>query len=212
MAGEVHAHGLVTGEDKPEARADKECRPEEGDGRVAKGEQEIRDDVECHAGTHKVDKVAPVDEAAGHDAVDDEPCGNERVEPAGTADAEFFSIERDVVGYGAVGESHENEIHELRDGASEKEPVERKRSVRLFLFRGDLERLHQDEADYAECDGDDEDDGVAEGFVQEHACHGACGEREVHADTEVANAFAAAARRERVDGDRVTCGRRNPEA
>ena len=83
--------------------------------------------------------------------------------------------------------------------------------MRFFLFRGDLERLHQDEADYAECDGDDEYDGVAEGVVQEHACHGACGEREVHADTEVANAFAATACRERVDGDCVTCGRRNSE-
>jgi hypothetical protein len=30
----------------------------------------------------------------------------------------------------------------LRDGAREEEPVERKRRMRLFLFRGDLERLH----------------------------------------------------------------------
>ena len=138
VAGEIHAHGLVAGEDKPEARADKKSRPEEGDGRVAEREQEIRDDVERHAGAYEMHEVTPVDETAGHDTVYDEPCGDERVEPAGTADAEFLSIERDVVGHGAVGKTHEDEVHELRDGAGEEEAVERKRGVRFLLLGGDL--------------------------------------------------------------------------
>ena len=212
MAGEVHTHGLVAGEDKPEARADKESRPEEGDGRVAEREQEIRDDIECHAGAYEVDEVSPVDEAAGHDAVDDEPCGDERVEPAGTADAEFLGIERDVVGHGPVGEPHEDKVRELRDSAREEEAVERKRGVGLLLLGGDLQCLHQYKADDAQDDGDCEDDVVTEGLVQEHARHGAGSESEVHADAKIADAFAAAARGERIDGHRVTCGRRNPEA
>lgn len=179
---------------------------------MAEGEQEVGDDVERHACTYQVDEVTPVDEPPCGEAVDDKPCGDERVEPAGTADAEFFSIECDVVRDGTVGEPHEDEVRELRDGTREEESVERERGMRLFLLGGDFEGLHQDEADDAQDYGNREYDGVAEGFVQEHACHGARSESEVHADAEVADAFAAAARRERVDGDRVTCCRRNSEA
>ena len=100
----------------------------------------------------------------------------------------------------------------MRNGAGEEEAVERKRGVGLLLLGGDLQCLHQYKADDAQDDGDREDDVVAEGFVQEHARHGAGSESEVHADAKIADAFAAAARGERVDGDRVTCGRRNPEA
>ena len=211
VAGEVHAHRLVARENKPEARADEECRYEERDGRVAEGEQKVSDDVERHAGAYQVNQVAAVNQPSCGEAVQDKSGRNERVEPAGTADAEFLGGERDVVRDGPVGEPHEDEVRELRDGAGEEEPVERKRGVLFLLFRGDLERLHQDEADDAERDGDDEHDGVAEGLVQEHACHGARGKREVHADAKIADAFAAAARRECVDGHRVTCGGRNPE-
>ena len=87
VAGEVHTHGLVAGEDKPEARADEECRCEERDWRVAEREQEVCDDIECHARTHEMHEVAAIDEATCGNAVDDEPCCDERVEPAGTADA-----------------------------------------------------------------------------------------------------------------------------
>ena len=154
--------------------------------------------------------VTPVDEPPRGETVQDESGCDERVEPAGASDAEFLSIQSDVVRDGTVGEPHEDEVHELRDGAGEEEPVERERSVGLLLLGGDLEGLHQDEADDAQDDGNREYDGVAEGFVQEHACHGSRGKSEVHADAEVADAFAAAARGERVDGDRVACGRRNP--
>ena len=212
VAGEVHAHRLVAGEDKPEARADKECRCEERDWRVAEGEQEVCDDIECHARAHEMHEVAAIDEATCGNAVDDEPCRNEGVEPAGTADAQFLRVERDVVGHWPVGEPHEDEVHELRDGTREEESVERKRGVRLLLFRGDLECLHQNKPDYTQDDGNCEDDVVAEGLVQEHARHGAGREGQIHADAEIADAFTAAARGERVDGDRVARRRRNPEA
>ena len=44
VAGEVHAHGLVAREDKPEACADEECGQEKRNGAVAKGEDEVGDD------------------------------------------------------------------------------------------------------------------------------------------------------------------------
>ena len=157
-------------------------------------------------------EVAPVNKAARGNSVDDEPCRDKRIEPAGTADAEFLRVECDVVGYRPVGETHEDEVHELRDGAREEEPVKRKRGVRFLLFRCDLERLHQNKSDYTQDNGNREDDVVAEGLVQEHARHGACREGQIHADSEVADAFTATARRESVDGDRVARRRRNPEA
>lgn len=211
VAGEVHAHRLVSREYEPEARADEECRCEEGDGRVAKGEQEVRDDVERHAGAHQVNQVAAVNQAPGHNAVQDEPCRDERIEPAGTSDAQFLRVERDVVRDGPVGEPHEDEIHELRDGAGEEEPVERKRCVRFFLLAGNVQCLHENEADDAERDGNDKHDGVAEGLVQEHTRHRAGREREIHANPEITDAFPAAACGERVDGHRVARGTRNPE-
>lgn len=160
---------------------------------MAEGEQEVGDDVERHAGTYQVDEVTPVDELPCGEAVQNEPCRDECVEPAGTSDAEFFSIECDVVRNRPVGEPHEDEVYELRDGAGKEEPVERERCVGLLFLGGDFEGLHQDEADDAQDDGNREDDGVAEGFVQEHACHGARSESEVHAHAEVSDAFAAAA-------------------
>lgn len=211
VAGEVHAHRLVARENKPEARADEECRCEERDGRVAEGEQKVSDDVERHAGAYQVNQVAAVNQPSCGEAVQDKSGRNERIEPAGTIDAEFFCIERDVVRDGPVGEPHEDKVRELRDGAGEEEPVERKRRMRLFFFRSDLERLHQNKPDDAQRNRDDEHDGVTEGLVQEHACHGARSKREVHTDAKIADAFAAAACGERVDGHRVTCGRRNPE-
>ena len=203
VAGEVHAHRLVTREYEPEARADEECRDKEGRGRMAEGEDEVRNYVQCHAGTHQVNQVAAVNQAPGHYAVQDKPCGDERIEPSGTSDAKFLGVERDVVGDGAVGETDEDEVHELRDGAREEKAVERKRGVGLLFFGGDLEGLHQNKPDDAERDGDDKHDGVAEGLVQEHACHRAGREREIHANPEIADAFPAAACGERVDGHRV---------
>ena len=211
MAGEVHAHRLVPRENEPEARAYQERCHEERYGRMAEGENEICNYVQCHAGTHKVDQVAPVDEPAGHDAVQDKPCSNERVEPAGTSDAEFLRVERDVVRDGPVGEPHENEVHELRDGAGQEETVERERCVRLFLFAGDVQCLHENEADDTQDNGNRENYGVTEGLVQEHACHRAGREREIHANPEITDAFPAAACGERVDGHRVASGTRNPE-
>ena len=179
---------------------------------MAERKDKVRDNVQRHAGADEVNQVTAVDELARHDAVHDKPSRDKRVEPAGTSDAEFLGVERDVVGDGAVGETDEDEVHELRDGAREEKAVERKRGVGLLFFGGDFEGLHQNKPDDAERDGDDEYDGVAEGFVQEHAGHGAGSEREVHADAEVADTFAAAACRERVDRDGVTRGRRNAEA
>ena len=211
VAGEVHAHRLVPGEYEPEARANQERCHEKRYRRMAEGENEICNYVQCHAGTHQVNQVAPVDEAARHDAVQDKPCGNKRVEPAGTSDAEFFRVERDVVRDGPVGEPYEDEVHELRDGAGEEEPVERERCMRFFLFAGDVQCLHENEADDAERDRNDKNDGVAEGLVQEHTRHRAGRECEIHANPEITDAFPAAACGERVDGHRIACGTRNPE-
>ena len=211
VAGEVHAHRLVTREYKPEARANQERSHEERYGRMAEGENEICNYVQCHACTHKVNQVAPVDEPAGHDAVQDKPCGNKRVEPAGPSDAEFLRVERDVVRDGPVGEPHEDEVHELRDGAGEEETVERKRRMRFLFLAGDVQCLHENEADDTQDDGNREHDGVPEGLVQEHACHRAGRECEIHANPEITDAFPAAACRERVNGHRIACGTRNPE-
>ncbi len=178
---------------------------------MAEGENEICNYVQSHAGTDEVNQVAPVDEAAGHDAVQDKSCGDERVEPAGAPDAEFLRVERDVVCDGPVGEPDEDEVHELRDGAGEEETVERERRVRLFLLAGNLKRLHKNESDDAQDNRNRKYDGVPEGLVQEHACHRSGRECEIHADAEIADAFAAAACGERVDGYRVACGTRNSE-
>ena len=211
VAGEVHAHRLVPRENEPEACANQERSDEERRGRMAEGEQKVRNHIEGHACTHQVYKVTAVDEAACGDAVDDKPCGDERIEPAGTSDAQFLRVERDVVRDGPVGEPHEDEVHELRDGAREEEPVERKRCVRLFLLAGNVQCLHENEPDDAERDRNDKHDGVAEGLVQEHTRHRAGREREIHANPEITDAFPAAACGERVDGHRVARGTRNPE-
>lgn len=211
VAGEVHAHGLVTRENQAETGADQECRDKEGGGCVTHGENEVGDNVQRHAGSYQVNQVTPVDEFARHDAVHDKPCGNEGVEPAGTADAQFLGVEGDVVGYWAVGETHENEVHELRNGAGQKETVQRKGGVGLLFFRGDFQCLHQNQSDDAERNGNHENDGVAKGFVQEHACHGARCKCQVHADAEIADSFAAAAGGQGVDGDRIARGTGNSE-
>ena len=125
MAGEVHAHGLVARENESEACANQECRNKEGDGRVAECENKVGNYIQRHAGADQVNQVTAVDESPGHDAVHDQTCSDERVEPAGTADAEFLGVEGDVVGYGAVGEPDENKVDELRNGVRQEESVER---------------------------------------------------------------------------------------
>ena len=124
VASEVYAHGLVTGEDEPEACADEECGQKKCYGSVAKGENKVSDDVQCHAGANEVNQVTAVNEAAGHDAVHDEPACDERVKPARTADSEFVCVNGDVVCDRTVGESDENEVCKLRNGAREEESVE----------------------------------------------------------------------------------------
>ncbi len=136
VAGEVHAHGLVTGEDESEACSDEECRNEECGDSVTESEDKVCDDIQRHAGADEVDEVATVDEAARHDAVQNEACGDKGVKPARTADAEFLGVKGDVVGDRAVSETDKDEVCKLRDGTREEEPVERKRGVRFFLFAG----------------------------------------------------------------------------
>ena len=85
VAGEVHAHGLVAREDKPEACADEECGCEERYRTVAKGKKKIGDNIQGHAGADKVYQVASVNQAARHDAVHDKPCGNKWFANCGTA-------------------------------------------------------------------------------------------------------------------------------
>ena len=125
VAGEIHAHGLVAGEDESEACADKECSKEKYDWSVAKCEHDVSDNVERHAGTDKVNEVAAVDKAACHDAVEDEACRDKRVKPAGPADAKFFRVKCNIVRDWSVGESDKNEVRKLRNGSREEKPVER---------------------------------------------------------------------------------------
>ena len=87
VAGEVYAHGLVAGEDESEACADEECGQEKCYGTVAKGKDEVGDNVQRHAYADKVDQIAAIDESSGHDAVHDEPCSNKRIKPSCAADA-----------------------------------------------------------------------------------------------------------------------------
>lgn len=124
VACEVYAHGLVAGEYEPKACADEECRQEKCNGAMAKGENEVRDDVQCHPRADKVDQITAVNESPCHDAVHDEPAGDERIKPACAADAEFVCINGDVVCYRAVGKSYEYEVRELRNGTREEESIE----------------------------------------------------------------------------------------
>ena len=87
VASEVHAHGLVTGEDEPEACADEECGQEKCYGTMAKGKDEISDNVQCHAHADKVYQIAAIDESPGHDAVHDESGCDKRIKPSCAADA-----------------------------------------------------------------------------------------------------------------------------
>lgn len=160
---------------------------------MAECEQDVSDDVQGHSGADQMDQVAFVDEPTGHDAVENQSCGNQCIEPAGTPDAEFLGVKRNVVRDGTIGESNEDEVDELRNGTGEEESVKRKRWMWLFLLGGNFQCLHQNESDDTQGNRNHEYDGVAEGFVQEHACHGACRKREVHADAEVTDAFATAA-------------------
>ena len=176
VASEVHAHGLVTGEDEPEACADEECGQEKCYGTMAKGKDEVSDNVQCHAHADKVDQIAAIDESPGHDAVHDESGRDKCIKPTCAADAEFVCINGDVVCDGAVGKSDEDEVCKLRNRAGEEKSVERKRCA-LFLFAGlYLERLHKHKADNAKRGGNGENDSVAECFVKKHAGHGTGGE------------------------------------
>lgn len=178
---------------------------------MAEGEDKVGNHVQRHTGAHQVNQVTAVDQASRHNAVQNQARCNQGVEPAGAANAEFLGIKGDVVGNRTVGESYENEVGELRNGASEEEPVKRKRCMRFFLFARHIQRLHKNQADNAQNNRNRKDDGVAERLVQEHAGHGACRERQVHADAEVADAFTAAACGQGVDGDRVARRARNSE-
>ncbi len=73
------------------------------------------------------------------------------------------------------------------------------------------QRADEAKTDDAEKRGNDEDDVVAKRLVQEHAGHRAGCESQVHADSEIADALATAARREGVDGNGVACRARNAE-
>ena len=209
VAGEVHAHGLVTGEDKPEACADEECGQEECNGTVAKSEDKVSDDIQRHAGADEVNQVTAVNQAAGHNAVHDETACNERIKPACTADAKFICINSDIVGDGAVSKSDEDEVCKLRNGSREEKAVERKRCV-LFLFAGlYLKRLHEHKPDNAKCGGNGENDSVAECFVEKHTGHGTGGEGQIHTDPEITDAFASATRGQCINSHSITSSTRN---
>ena len=63
-----------------------------------------------------MDKVAFVNEAACHDTVQNETCGNEGVKPSRAANAKFFSVKRNVVRDRPVSETDEDEVCKLRHG------------------------------------------------------------------------------------------------
>ncbi len=209
VAGEIHAHGLVAGEDKSEACSDKECRQEERNGPVAKGEDKVGDDDQRHAGTHQMDQVTAVNQAACHDAVQDEACGDESIEPARAANAKFIGVNGDVVCDRAVSKSDEDEVCKLRNGAREEKSVKRKRSADLLFTGLHLERLHEHKSNHAKDCRNGKNDPVAECFVKKHSGHGTGGEGQVHADPEIPDAFASATCGQCIDGHCITCGTRN---
>ena len=99
----------------------------------------------------------------------------------------------------------------MRNGAREKEAVERKRGAD-FLFAGlYLERLHEHKPDNAEGYGNRKNDCVAERFVKKHPGHRAGGKGQVDADSEITDAFASATCGKRVNSHRIACGTGNPE-
>lgn len=211
MAGEVHAHGLVAREDEAQACPDEEGGNEEYGNGCAEVEKHIGEDDDSHANPHQSGKVTAVNKPPGGHAVDDKARGDEGVEPAATAKAELFCIEGDVVGHGAVGETDENEIYKLGNGAGEKKSIKGKGSVRLLFAGLHFQCGNENETDYAQSNCRDEDDGIAQSLVQEHPGHGARGECQVHADAKVADAFATTAGGEGIDGHRIACGAGNAE-
>ena len=123
VAGEVHAHGLVARENQAEACPNQERGYKEGDGRVAEREDKVGNHVQRHAGTYQVNQVTAVNEAARHNAVQDETRCNQGIEPARAANAKLLGVKGDVVGDGTIGEAHKNEVYELRNGAGQEETV-----------------------------------------------------------------------------------------
>lgn len=176
MAGEIHAHGLVAGEDKPEACADKECRQEERNGPMAKGEDEVSDDDQSHAGSNKMDQVTAVNQAACHDAVQDEACGDESIEPARAANAKFTCVNGDVVRDWTVCKSDEDEVRKLWDCTREEKSVKRKWGAYLLFAGLYLECLHKHKSNHAKDCRNGKNDSVAECFVKKHSGHGTGGE------------------------------------
>ena len=176
VAGEVHAHSLVAGENKSEACADKECRQEKRNGSVAKGEDKVGDDDQRHAGTHKMNQVTAVNQTACHDAVQDEACGDESIEPARAANAKLIGVNGDVVRDWTVSESDEDEVCKLRNRACEEESVKRKRGADLLFAGLYLERLHKHKSNHAKDCRNGKNDSVAECFVKKHSGHGTGGE------------------------------------
>ena len=87
MAGKVHAHRLVAGENETKACADEERCKEKHDGAVAESQDEIRNNVQRHPGADEMNKVSLVDEATRHDAVQNEARRDEGIKPSRAADA-----------------------------------------------------------------------------------------------------------------------------
>jgi len=143
---------------------------------VAKGKNEVGDDNQCHAGTHQVNQVTAVNQAACHDAVQDEPCSDERVEPSCAADAKFVGVNGDVVCDRTVSESDEDEVRKLWDCACEEESVERKRGADLLFAGLYLECLHKHKSNHAKDCRNCKNNPVAECFVKKHSGHGTGGE------------------------------------
>ena len=143
---------------------------------MAKGEDEVSDDDQSHAGANKMNQVTAVNQAACHDAVQDEARSDERIEPTCTADAKFTCVNGDVVCDRAVCKPDEDEVRKLWDCACEEESVERKRGADLLFAGLYLECLHKHKSNHAKDCRNGKNDSVAECFVKKHSGHGTGGE------------------------------------
>ena len=92
MAGKVHAHRLVAGENETKACADEERCKEKHDGAVAECQDEICNNVQRHPGADEMNKVSLVDEATRHDAVQNEARRDEGVKPSRAANAKLLGV------------------------------------------------------------------------------------------------------------------------
>ena len=92
MAGKVHAHRLVAGENETKACTDEERCKEKHDGAVAESQDEICNNVQRHPGADEMNKVSFVDEATRHDAVQNEARRDEGVKPSRAANAKLLGV------------------------------------------------------------------------------------------------------------------------